>query len=172
MENPGSRPRLLIASVGLLIARKVLHLFMSAHLHALHKSPSKSSCLPCCRLWNTVNGSMVHSVHTGSQICGLAWSESVNELLSTHGYADNAIHLWKAPNLNKIGSLKGHTRRALYLAMSPDGQTAATGAGNIVPFRVSTLSGSDKPRSLNSSHFCHAPLQTLALRFWLCVCRR
>ena len=72
---------------------------------------------------------MVHSVHTGSQVCGLAWSESVNELLSVHGYADNAIHLWKAPNLTKLGSLKGHTRRVLYLAMSPDGQTAATGAG-------------------------------------------
>lgn len=87
---------------------------------------------------------MVHSVHTGSQICGLAWSGSVNELLSTHGYADNALHLWKAPNLTKIGSLKGHTRRTLYLAMSPNGQTAATGAGSSLPLLLSALSGTDK----------------------------
>ncbi|KAL3156967.1 hypothetical protein ABBQ38_001225 [Trebouxia sp. C0009 RCD-2024] len=81
-------------------------------------------------LWNTVRGSMVHSVHTGSQICGLAWSESVNELLSTHGYADNTINVWKAPSLTKAASLTGHTKRVLFLAMSPDGQTAATGAGS------------------------------------------
>ena len=117
---------------------------------------------------------MVHSVYTGSQICGLAWSESVNELLSTHGYADNALHLWKAPNMTKIGSLKGHTRRALYLAMSPDGQTAATGAGSSLPFPLVLLSASDKLKSFYSSFFCHAPMQTLALRIhkWLYVCRR
>ena len=104
---------------------------------------------------------MVHSVPTGSQICGLAWSESVNELLSTHGYADNALHLWKTPNLTKIGSLKGHTRRAVYLAMSPDGQTAATGAGGPLPLALSALSGSHELTSLHS-HFCHTPTQALA----------
>ena len=82
-----------------------------------------------CRLWNTVKGSMIHSVHTGSQVCGLAWSQSINELLSTHGYAQNALHLWKAPSLVKTATLTGHSGRVLFLAMSPDGQTAATGAG-------------------------------------------
>lgn len=74
---------------------------------------------------------MLQRVHTGSQVCGLAWSQSVNELLSTHGYAQNAMHLWKAPALTNIATLRGHARRVLFLAMSPDGQTAATGAGEL-----------------------------------------
>lgn len=90
---------------------------------------------------------MVHSVHTGSQICGLAWSESVNELLSTHGYADNTIHLWKTPSLTKAATLTGHTKRVLFLAMSPDGQTAATGAGNLCPFYVLPGFGAHSGRS-------------------------
>ena len=75
---------------------------------------------------------MLHRVHTGSQVCALAWSNTVNELLSTHGYAHNAIHLWKAPSLVNTATITGHTGRVLFLAMSPDGQTAATGAGKLV----------------------------------------
>ena len=72
---------------------------------------------------------MVNIVATGSQVCGLAWSHTVNELLSTHGYAQNQIHLWNAPSLQVTTSLVGHAGRVLLLAMSPDGQSAATGAG-------------------------------------------
>ena len=77
-----------------------------------------------------MKGCSIHSVDTGSQVCGLAWSQSVNELLSTHGYAQNTLQLWKAPSLTATATLTGHARRVLFLAMSPDGQTAATGAGN------------------------------------------
>ena len=72
---------------------------------------------------------MVNSVLTGSQVCGLAWSHTVNELLSTHGYSQNALHVWKAAPLQITNTLMGHTSRVLFLAMSPDGQSAATGAG-------------------------------------------
>ena len=82
-----------------------------------------------CRLWNTVKASMIHSIHTGSQVSGLAWSHTVNELLSIHGYATSALHIWKAPSLVNAATLTGHNSRVLFLAMSPDGQTAATGAG-------------------------------------------
>ncbi|DBA92204.1 hypothetical protein WJX77_008151 [Trebouxia sp. C0004] len=81
-------------------------------------------------LWSTVKGSMIHSIHTGSQVSGLAWSHTVNELLSIHGYATSALHVWKAPGLVNAATMTGHNSRVLFLAMSPDGQTAATGAGD------------------------------------------
>ena len=32
--------------------------------------------------------------------------------------------------MKKVGSLRGHTHRVLYLSMSPDGSTIVTGAGD------------------------------------------
>lgn len=32
--------------------------------------------------------------------------------------------------MEKVGSMMGHLSRVLYLAMSPDGETIATGAGD------------------------------------------
>lgn len=65
----------------------------------------------------------------GSQVCNLSWSKNVNELVSTHGYSQNQIIIWKYPAMSKLATLTGHTLRVLYLAVSPDGQTIVTGAG-------------------------------------------
>lgn len=50
------------------------------------------------------------------------FAKNVNELVSTHGYSQNQINVWKYPSMKKIASLTGHSYRVLYLAMSPDGQ--------------------------------------------------
>ena len=63
-------------------------------------------------------------------MCNLTYSKTVNELVSTHGYSQNQIILWKYPSLAKVATLSGHTFRVLYLSMSPDGQTVVTGAGD------------------------------------------
>ena len=65
----------------------------------------------------------------GSQVCNLLWSKAVNELVSTHGYSQNQIVLWRAPSLARLATLKGHSMRVLYLTAAPDGQTIVTGAG-------------------------------------------
>ena len=65
----------------------------------------------------------------GSQVCNLSWSKNVNEIVSTHGYSQNQIIVWKHPTMTKLATLTGHTLRVLYLAVSPDGQTIVTGAG-------------------------------------------
>lgn len=69
-----------------------------------------------------------------SQVCNLMWSRNSNEIVSTHGYSggtvQNQIHIWKYPSLTQVATLTGHTYRVLYLAMSPDGQTIVTGAGD------------------------------------------
>lgn len=82
------------------------------------------------KFWNTSTGSCIQELDTGSQVCNLAWSKNSNELVSTHGYSQNQIVVWKYPSMTQVASLTGHTYRVLYLAMSPDGQTVVTGAGD------------------------------------------
>jgi len=80
--------------------------------------------------WNTLTGNCIQGIDTGSQVCNLSWSKTTNELVSTHGYSQNQIIIWKYPSLHQIATLIGHTYRVLYLAMSPDGQNIVTGAGD------------------------------------------
>lgn len=82
------------------------------------------------RFWNTLTGAAVGDVDTGSQVCNLVWSKSSRELVSTHGYSQNQIVVWKYPSMQQVAVLTGHTYRVLYLAMSPDGRTIVTGAGD------------------------------------------
>lgn len=82
------------------------------------------------RFWNTLTGSALSFVDTDSQVCNLIWSKNVNEIVSTHGYSLNQIIVWRYPQMSKVATLTGHTYRVLYLAMSPDGQTIVTGAGD------------------------------------------
>ncbi|KXJ18090.1 Fizzy-related protein-like [Exaiptasia diaphana] len=64
------------------------------------------------------------------QVCNLAWSKHSNELVSTHGYSQNQILVWKYPSLTQVAKLTGHSYRVLYLAVSPDGEAIVTGAGD------------------------------------------
>ncbi|KAF7712481.1 WD40-repeat-containing protein [Penicillium ucsense] len=82
------------------------------------------------KFWNTSTGSLIKEVDTGSQVCNLSWSKNSDEIISTHGYSQNQVVVWKYPRMEQIVSLTGHTFRVLYLAMSPDGQTVVTGAGD------------------------------------------
>ncbi|KAI1133906.1 WD domain-containing protein [Hypoxylon sp. FL0543] len=79
---------------------------------------------------DTVRGSVINEVDTGSQVCNISWSKNSNEIVSTHGYSQNQIVVWKYPAMTQVVSLTGHTYRVLYLAMSPDGRTIVTGAGD------------------------------------------
>ncbi|KAJ3124262.1 Fizzy- protein [Nowakowskiella sp. JEL0407] len=82
------------------------------------------------RFWNTKTGNNLNTLDTGSQVCNLAWSRTSNEIVSTHGYSQNQIVVWKYPQMQPLATLTGHSYRVLYLAMSPDGQNIVTGAGD------------------------------------------
>ncbi|CAM9098047.1 unnamed protein product [Scytosiphon promiscuus] len=84
----------------------------------------------CIRFWNSQTSARLSCVDTGSQVCNLMWSKNINEIVSTHGYSLNQIIVWRYPSMTKVTTLTGHTMRVLYLAMSPDGQTIVTGAGD------------------------------------------
>ncbi|ELU13266.1 hypothetical protein CAPTEDRAFT_217889 [Capitella teleta] len=101
----------------------------SPHQHGLLASGGGTADR-CIRFWNTLTGQPLQCVDTGSQVCNLAWSKHSNELVSTHGYSQNQILVWKYPSLVQIAKLTGHTFRVLYLANSPDGESIVTGAGD------------------------------------------
>ncbi|KAF8422403.1 WD40-repeat-containing domain protein [Tirmania nivea] len=82
------------------------------------------------KFWNTLTGTQINEIDTGSQVCNLAWSKNSNEIVSTHGYSENQIVVWKYPSMTQVASLTGHTCRVLYLAMSPNGEVVVTGAGD------------------------------------------
>ena len=94
----------------------------SPHQHGLLASGGGTADR-CIRFRNTLTGTPLNCIDTGSQVCNLMWSKNVNEIVSTHGYSLNQIIVWKYPSMTKVSTLTGHTYRVLYLAMSPDGQT-------------------------------------------------
>lgn len=82
------------------------------------------------RFRNTLDGTTKSHIDAGSQVCNLAWSKNVNEIVSTHGYSQNQIVVWKYPTMTPLATLTGHTMRVLYLSVSPDGSNVVTGAGD------------------------------------------
>jgi cell division cycle 20-like protein 1 (cofactor of APC complex) len=101
----------------------------SPHQHGLLASGGGTADR-CIRFWNSATSTPLNCYDTGSQVCNLVWSKNVNELVSTHGYSQNQIIVWRYPTMSKLATLTGHTMRVLYLAISPDGQTIVTGAGD------------------------------------------
>ncbi|GAN00960.1 cell cycle regulatory protein [Mucor ambiguus] len=88
------------------------------------------------KFWNTISGSLTSSHDTGSQVCNITWSKKTDDIVSTHGYANNAVSssnqviVWKSDRMQRLATLTGHTSRVLYMAMSNDGSTVVTGAGD------------------------------------------
>lgn len=83
------------------------------------------------KFWSTNNaGACLNSIDTKSQVCSLQWSTHVKELVSSHGFSQNQLTIWKYPSLRKQTDLTGHTNRVLHTAMSPDGTTIASAAAD------------------------------------------
>lgn len=64
------------------------------------------------------------------QVCSIIWSKEYKELISSHGYAQNQLTIWKYPSMSKVTELTGHSCRVLHMAMSPDGQTVVSAAAD------------------------------------------
>jgi cell division cycle protein 20 (cofactor of APC complex) len=84
----------------------------------------------CIKFWNTHTGACLNSIDTHSQVCALQWNRHERELLSSHGFSQNQLCLWKYPTMTKMAELTGHTARVLHLAQSPDGATVVSAAAD------------------------------------------
>jgi cell division cycle protein 20 (cofactor of APC complex) len=63
-------------------------------------------------------------------VCALQWNPYDKEILSSHGFVNNQLCIWKYPQMKKIADLRGHTSRVLHLALNPDGTTVASAAAD------------------------------------------
>lgn len=82
------------------------------------------------KFWNGATAQLLRSVATGSQVCGLVWSKTERELLSSHGFSQNELCLWQYPSMARLREFTGHTARVLHLAMSPDGRSVVSAAAD------------------------------------------
>ncbi|KAL5498051.1 SLP1 [Sanghuangporus vaninii] len=82
-------------------------------------------------IWNCNTGGRIHSLQTPSQITSLHFAPNKKEILSTHGFPDNAIMIHSYPALTKVGEIKeAHDARVLFSCVSPSGDLVLTGAGD------------------------------------------
>ncbi|KAJ0965521.1 hypothetical protein J5N97_026659 [Dioscorea zingiberensis] len=101
------------------------------------------------KFWNTHTGACLNSVGTGSQVCSLLWNKNERELLSSHGFTQNQLTLWKYPSMLKITELIGHTSRVLFMAQSPDGCTVASAAADETLRFWNVFGTPETPKSAN-----------------------
>ncbi|EAX94046.1 WD repeat protein, putative [Trichomonas vaginalis G3] len=80
------------------------------------------------KVWKSENGEILNSVQTGSQVCNLFWNDSYNEIVSSHGFSQNHIALWRGTDLAPLASFHTHKERVLYMTASPNGGCIATAA--------------------------------------------
>merc|ERR1712166_47535 len=115
------------------------------------------------RFWNAQSGACINTIDTKSQVCSLLWSKKNKELLSSHGFSQNQLTLWKYPTMSKVTELTGHTSRVLHTALSADGTTVVSAAADETlrfwkVFDDGNSSGKDREKPENtaraSKHMC------------------
>lgn len=82
------------------------------------------------RFWDTTHGACLNHIDTKSQVCSILWSSHYRELVTSHGFSQNQLTVWKYPSMVKVCQLTGHTSRVLHMAMSPDGETVCSASGD------------------------------------------
>jgi cell division cycle protein 20 (cofactor of APC complex) len=82
------------------------------------------------RFMDTLSGSVVNKIDTGSQVCSLIWNPHEKEILSSHGFSENQLCIWKYPTMVKTAELFGHQSRVLHTALSTDGTTVCSAAAD------------------------------------------
>ena len=108
----------------------------NAAVRAMHWSPMEDDVIATgggtsdktIRIWHVYTGETICHVDTGSQVCNLLWNGEYNEILSTHGFSQNQVALWRASDLMPIAQFHEHKQRVLYMAASPDQTRVATAA--------------------------------------------
>eukprot|EP01105_Mastigella_eilhardi_P005379 TRINITY_DN17112_c0_g1_i1.p1 TRINITY_DN17112_c0_g1~~TRINITY_DN17112_c0_g1_i1.p1 ORF type:complete len:488 (+),score=108.99 TRINITY_DN17112_c0_g1_i1:39-1466(+) len=87
------------------------------------------------RLWDTQTGACVNVVNTYSQVTSLQWSTSYKELVTSHGFSDNQLSVWRCPTMEKLADLRSHQQRILCTARSPCGEyVVSAGADETLRF--------------------------------------
>ena len=70
-------------------------------------------------VWDLVSGSYRNCIDTKSQVTGVLWAPSANELITSHGHFDPNLRVWDmGSNTNKC-KLSGHSNMIVSIAKCP-----------------------------------------------------
>lgn len=82
------------------------------------------------KIWNMYNGSVLQDHDAKSQISCILWSKQYKEIISSHGFQNHQLSIWKYPEMTKVCDLIGHSNRVLGMTMSPDEEMVASVAAD------------------------------------------
>ncbi|KAI4292881.1 cell division cycle 20, cofactor of APC complex [Pancytospora philotis] len=72
------------------------------------------------KLWDTNDGMCLKTVAVDSQVCSLLYLSRYKELVSSHGFSENDLRLWRVSGMKMQMSFGSHEGRVLHTALSPD----------------------------------------------------
>lgn len=72
------------------------------------------------KIWNVNKQEMMSCTNVNSQVCSLLYVEKYKEIISSHGYSENSINLWKASSMQQINTFGKHDARVLHMASNSD----------------------------------------------------
>jgi WD40 repeat protein len=78
------------------------------------------------KVWDWQSGKVILDASSGSQICNLFWNDEFKEIISTEGFHDCTITIWRENDLKASGSISGHQDRVIYAAASSDQRNLVT----------------------------------------------
>lgn len=114
------------------------------------------------KIWNCDTGAKLGEMDTGSQVCGILWSQHYpTEILTSHGYSYNQLCLWNVNTLEKLKEFRGHSARVLYMDINPDGTTVVSGAGDET-LRFWKIFHNTKEEETNSRFFSKVSRRSLS----------
>lgn len=56
------------------------------------------------KLWNMNVGECVDTIDTKSQVSGIFWNTEYQEIISSHGFPNHTLQIWKYPTKAKVCS--------------------------------------------------------------------
>ena len=78
------------------------------------------------KTWNMYSGALLHSHDVESQVSALLWNRTYKELISSHGFQQNELTVWKYADMTRVCDLLGHSERVLGMCMAPDEETVVS----------------------------------------------
>jgi len=56
------------------------------------------------KFWNMNTGECVDSIDTKSQVSGIFWNTEYQEIITSHGFPNHTLQIWKYPSKNKVNT--------------------------------------------------------------------
>lgn len=78
------------------------------------------------RFWDVDDKKEEKCLDVESQVCNIKFMSRYKEMITSHGYVQNNICVWKVSGMNCISSFGKHEARVLHIALSPDEKSMAS----------------------------------------------